>query len=103
MDVSRTLSQGNPDNVELRIAIASALEARADSLLVLAKGTPATADADRAAAARDYTEAVEIMTALDKEGAIEGTDAETLAGLREKRDALGPRVVVSGKGRPLSR
>ena len=36
----------NPDNVELRIAIASALEARADSLLVLAKGTPATADAD---------------------------------------------------------
>ena len=90
VDVSRTLSRDNPDNVELRIAIASALEARADSLLVLAKGTPATANADRAAAARDYTEAVEIMTVLDKEGAIEGTDAETLAGLREKRGALGP-------------
>ncbi len=30
------------------------------------------------------------MTALDKEGAIEGTDAATLAGLREKLDALGP-------------
>ena len=28
------------------------------------------------------------MTALDKEGAIEGTDAETLAALRGKLDAL---------------
>ncbi len=45
VEVSRTLAIANPDNVELRIAIASALEARADSLLVLAKGTPATAAA----------------------------------------------------------
>jgi serine/threonine protein kinase len=90
VDVIRTLSRNNPDNVELRIAIASALEARADSRLVLAKATPPSAAEDRAAAARDYAEAVEIMTALDKEGAIEGTDAETLAGLRQKRDALGP-------------
>ena len=89
VDVSRTLSRDNPDNVELRIAIASALEARADSLLVLAKGTPATANADRAAAARDYTEAVEIMTVLDKEGAIEGTDADDPR--RPAREARGAR------------
>ena len=92
VEVSRTLATGNPDNVELRIAVASALEARADSLLVLAQGhrrrrrTPGSRRPPR----RDFTEAVEIIAALDKEGAIEGTDAETLAGLRGKRGALGP-------------
>ena len=30
------------------------------------------------------------MTTLDKEGAIEGTDAETLAHLRKKLAALAP-------------
>ncbi len=48
VEVSRTLATGNPDNVELRIAVASALEARADSLLILAQqiagdGSPGSA------------------------------------------------------------
>jgi serine/threonine protein kinase len=85
VDVSRTLSTGNSDNVELRIAVASALEARGDSRLKLAAAAPAaTAAADRVAAARDYAEAVDILTTLEGEGAIEGTDAVVLAGLRDK-------------------
>jgi serine/threonine protein kinase/tetratricopeptide (TPR) repeat protein len=81
---SRELSGGNPDNVELRIAIALALEARADSLLRLATAAPGSAAGDRSAAARDFAEAIAIFTALEQQGAVEGTDAETLAGLRQK-------------------
>jgi len=86
--VARELSRRNPDNVEWRIAVALALDARADSRRLLATAAAATAAADRAAAGRDWREAIAILTALDREGAIEGTDGETLAAIRGKLDAL---------------
>ena len=44
-----------------------------------------------AAAARDYTEAITTLEALQKAGAIEGTDVETLATARKELAAIGAR------------
>ncbi|MGD9903738.1 MAG: protein kinase [Vicinamibacterales bacterium] len=85
--VMETLSRANPDNVEWRIAVALALEARGDSRQVLADGAARRPD-DRLAAARDYAEALAILEALDRDGGLEGTDAETLVALRAKHDRL---------------
>jgi hypothetical protein len=89
VEVSRELSAGNPDNVELKVAVASALIERGDAWMVLARqpNAPAT---DRDAAMRDYSEAVTILDALKSAGAIEGTDLETLDDARSKRDGLTP-------------
>ena len=90
--VARDLSRANPDNVEWRIAVALALDARGDSLRTLAAGprAGAAAAADRVAAHRDYREALDLLTALDREGVIEGTDAATLAAIRDKVAAPAP-------------
>jgi len=44
---------------------------------------------DRESAARDYTEAVQILEALKNAGEIDGTDVETLEATRKKLDELG--------------
>jgi tetratricopeptide (TPR) repeat protein len=88
IDVCRTLSRGNPDSVESRLSIALALEARGDSLLDLARSAGANMSSDRAAAIRDYDEAIGIMTALEQQRAIDGTDLATLSALQKKREAL---------------
>jgi len=88
--ITRTLSQGNPDNIEMRVSVALALIGRADAALALAKARAAEPD-DRERSRRDLSEAVELLTALEREGAIEGTDLSTLEDARRKlRDAGGP-------------
>ena len=87
VDVYRGLSAANPDNVELRVAIALALIERADSSVALSRQAAARPD-DRAAATRDYTEAMAILTALRDHGEIEGTDVDTLEATRKKLTEL---------------
>ncbi len=87
VDISRTLSEGNPENVERRVAVASALIERADSAVLLSRQAGRLPD-DRATAERDYVEAVEILSALKDKGEIEGTDVDTLNEVRSKLDAL---------------
>jgi serine/threonine protein kinase/tetratricopeptide (TPR) repeat protein len=76
---SRELSTANLGNVELRVTIALALIERGDTYARFARrpGTP-TRTADLAAAERDYTEAVDILTKLQEDGRIAGSDIETL-------------------------
>jgi len=88
VDTCRELSRGNPDNVELRVAVASALIERADATVVLSR-MPGGQPTDRESAARDYTEAVQILEALKNAGEIDGTDVETLEATRKKLDELG--------------
>ena len=45
---------------------------------------PASAAEDRAAAARDFREAIAIMEALLQQGDIQGTDVASLEGMRKK-------------------
>ena len=68
---------GNPDNVELRVAVALALIERADARVALSRQTVARPD-DRTAAERDYSDAASLLTALRDAGEIEGTDIGTL-------------------------
>lgn len=92
VEISRELSAGNPDNVEMRVTIALALGERGDAALVLngrASAQPVTRSADRAMAVRDYTEAVAILQSLKEQGAIEGTDVDTLDATARKLSALG--------------
>jgi hypothetical protein len=84
--LSRDLSAANPGDVELRVALALALAGRGDAYAAFARDTPAspTRRSDLAAAERDYAEAVKLLTSLDQEGAIEGTDRETLENARKE-------------------
>ena len=68
--ISRELSSADPANVEARLAVALALVDRAQTLERLRQPADAVGD---------YEEAVAIMQALQQQGAIEGTDAQTLA------------------------
>jgi non-specific serine/threonine protein kinase/serine/threonine-protein kinase len=86
----RELAAANPGNVERKVYVALALIERGDAALVLA-GMPGGGPADRAAARRDYTEAEQIMAALDAAGAIEGTDLDTLRQVRAKLAGLAAR------------
>ncbi len=90
MDISRELSAGNPDNVEMRVTIALALIERADAALLLSR-LPGAQPADRVTAVRDYTEAVAILQTLKDQGAIEGTDVDTLDATARKLSALAGR------------
>ena len=90
VEISRELSAGNPDNVEMRVTIALALIERADGALVLSRLASAQ-PADRAMAMRDYTEAVAILQTLKDQGAIEGTDVDTLDATARKLSALAGR------------
>ncbi len=87
VDTCRALSEGNPDNVELRVSVASALIERGDAAVVLS-GLPGGGPADRELAVRDYSEAVQILSALEAAGEIDGTDVDTLTATRGKLAAL---------------
>jgi eukaryotic-like serine/threonine-protein kinase len=83
--MSRELSAANAGNVELRVALALALISRADSQAALARRPSAsgTRADDLAAAERDYAAAIDLLTKLQQEGFIDGTDVETLDNARE--------------------
>jgi tetratricopeptide (TPR) repeat protein len=82
--MSRNLQRENPANVELSVALGLALAGRADAYAGFARAASGpTRAADLAAAERDYAEYVEIYTALQKAGSIEGTDLETLENNRK--------------------
>jgi tetratricopeptide (TPR) repeat protein len=87
IDISRALSQGNPDNVELRVSVALALIERADASMELSRQAERE-PGDRAAADRDYADAVQTLSALKDKGEIEGTDVDTLTKAQSKLDAL---------------
>jgi non-specific serine/threonine protein kinase/serine/threonine-protein kinase len=74
--LSRDLSAANAGSVELRFAVGLALTGRGDAYLRFAKGP--SRRADLAAAERDYAEAVNVVTALERKQAIQGTDVELL-------------------------
>ena len=87
LDITRALSQGNPHNVELHVAVALVLIERADALVALSR-KPGQQATDRAGAERDYVEALEILEALKNKGEIEGTDVDTLEKTRTKLQTL---------------
>jgi len=84
--MSRELQRKNPTNVELRVALGLALAGRADAYGLLARTRPARSSraADLEAAERDYAESVEIFSALQQAGSIQGTDLETLENNRRE-------------------
>jgi non-specific serine/threonine protein kinase/serine/threonine-protein kinase len=85
LTTARELSKANPGNVELRVAVALALTGRGDSYIAFASGEKGSARSDDLRAAeRDYAEAVDILSTLQQEGAIEGTDVETLEKARKE-------------------
>ncbi len=97
---TRALRDANAGNVELTVALALGLGGRADALLLFARKQPAppTRAEDLAAAERDYTESVALLTALERSGTIQGTDLTTLenhrkelARIRAERSATGAR------------
>jgi tetratricopeptide (TPR) repeat protein len=71
--LTRTLADNDSANTELRIAVALALIGRAETFVMLERQDEAR---------RDYGEAVAILELLARQGAIEGTDADTLANAR---------------------
>ena len=80
VDATRALREANASNVELTVALALALGGRADARLIFARRQPPppTRAEDLAAAERDYTESVALLTALQDAGTIQGTDVTTL-------------------------
>ena len=77
---TRALRDANAGNVELTVALALALGGRADARLTFARKHPfpPTRAEDLAAAERDYTESVALLTGLQGAGTIQGTDLTTL-------------------------
>jgi len=88
--MTRELEKRNPANVELRVAVGLALASRADAYAAFARMRPArpTRAADLEAAERDYAESVAIFTALQKAGAIQGTDLQTLENNRKQLEQV---------------
>lgn len=86
---ARQLREANPGNVELRVAIALALMERGSSYTQFARsrGSASRPD-DLRSAERDYAEALQIMTTLQEQGDIEGTDLETLEKARRELEAV---------------
>ena len=100
VESTRALRAGNTGNVELTVALALALGGRADALLLFARKSPypPTRAEDLAAAERDYSESVALLTALQQAGSLQGTDATTLdnhrrelAAIRTERGGVSPR------------
>ena len=71
---TRALRDANAGNVELTVALALGLGGRADALLMFARKVPAlpTRAEDPAAAERDYTESVALLTALERSAPSRG-------------------------------
>jgi non-specific serine/threonine protein kinase/serine/threonine-protein kinase len=87
VEICRDLASRNPSNVELRVAVALALIERGESALVLSRLADA-APTDRDTAARDYAEAVHILTALAEAGDIQGTDLDVMTKARAALEKL---------------
>jgi tetratricopeptide (TPR) repeat protein len=86
---SRELRDANSGNVELRVALALALGGRGDAYAQFARRkTAGSGPEDLAAAERDYAESVEILTKLQKENAIQGTDVQTLENNRAELEKI---------------
>jgi non-specific serine/threonine protein kinase/serine/threonine-protein kinase len=86
---SRELRDANAGNVELRVALALALAGRGDAYAQFARRkTAGSGPGDLAAAERDYAESVEILTLLQKENAIQGTDVQTLDNNRAELEKI---------------
>jgi tetratricopeptide (TPR) repeat protein/tRNA A-37 threonylcarbamoyl transferase component Bud32 len=85
VELTRGLQQANPANVELRVALGLALAGRADAHAEFTRRAAhrSSRAEDLEAAERDYAASVEIFSALEKSGAIQGTDLETLANNRK--------------------
>jgi non-specific serine/threonine protein kinase/serine/threonine-protein kinase len=82
--LSRELSRTNPRDVELRVAVALAVAGRGDAYAAFARLPEApNRRADLTSAERDYRQSVDLFTALQHEGAIAGTDLDSLAANRE--------------------
>ena len=83
---TRALRDANAGNVELTVALALALGGRADARLTFARKQPfpPTRADDLAAAERDYTESVALLTGLQRSGTIQGTDMTTLENHRKE-------------------
>jgi non-specific serine/threonine protein kinase/serine/threonine-protein kinase len=81
--LSRELSRTNPHDIELRVAVALAVAGRGDAYAAFAR-TPGAPNrrGDLTAAERDYRESVDLFEALQHEGAIAGTDLDSLAANR---------------------
>jgi tetratricopeptide (TPR) repeat protein len=90
VEMSRELQRANASNVELRIALGLALGGRADARVAFAgvAAHRATRLADLEAAERDYAESISIFAELQKSGAIQGTDLETLAQNRKSLEKV---------------
>ena len=89
VNMVRELSQTNPANVELRLSVALALTGRADAYALLGRKGPATLRReDLTAAERDYAEAASLMSKLQEEGAVEGTDRQTFERIRTELDSV---------------
>jgi tetratricopeptide (TPR) repeat protein len=89
VETSRQLSEANPADVELRVALGLALSGRGEAHAMFARagGSP-TRRADLLAAERDYQAAVDVLSALQREGAIDGTDLTSLEDARRQLTAV---------------
>ncbi len=85
--MARALGDANPANVELRIAVALALSGRGDAHIRFE---------DWPAAERDYAESVDLLSKLQQQGAIHGTDLETLENARKELTRIRERVARVG-------
>jgi serine/threonine protein kinase/tetratricopeptide (TPR) repeat protein len=88
--MSRQLRAANPKNVELTVAVALALTGRGDAYAHFARKPTAlvTRREDLTRAERDYAEAVDLLDALQKQNAIQGTDVKTLDDARAELEKL---------------
>jgi hypothetical protein len=73
--MTRALRAANAKNLELQVAVALALTGRGDARVGFKEWS---------AAERDYAEAVELLSTLQRDGAIQGTDVETLESARRE-------------------
>jgi tetratricopeptide (TPR) repeat protein len=85
IDMSRRLSAGNPSDIELRVALALALTGRGEAYAIFGGRHGPHAVDDLRSAERDYDEAVRMLDALKEQGAIEGTDLQSLEEARTER------------------
>jgi len=83
--MTQQLSAANPDNVEVRVAVALASIGRGDAYAHFARAQRAAEPApDLHSAERDYATAVDILSRLEQQRAIDGTDIETLQKARRE-------------------
>jgi eukaryotic-like serine/threonine-protein kinase len=85
--MTRALSTANAQNIELQVAVALALTGRGEAYVHFKEW---------ATAERDYAEAVGLLAKLQKDGAIQGTDVETLETARKELTTIRGRMNRSG-------